>query len=139
MPLRTSTSRRCVRCASSRSSHSARLRTVVAIYPTIAARKTSLRRLAAKALKVRNETGSPKRNTFLAPSFPFFLCLSSRFTPYCFVFGSLVADYFSVFQYIFKAPGDEIEYMVMWDYNVGLVRMTPFFKCCKYSKVNQPL
>lgn len=23
----------------------------------------------------------------------------------------------------------------MWDYNVGLVRMTPFFKCCKYSKV----
>ena len=22
----------------------------------------------------------------------------------------------------------------MWDYNVGLVRMTPFFKCCKYSK-----
>ena len=24
----------------------------------------------------------------------------------------------------------------MWDYNVGLVRMTPFFKCCKYSKVS---
>lgn len=23
----------------------------------------------------------------------------------------------------------------MWDYNVGLVRVTPFFKCCKYSKV----
>ena len=23
----------------------------------------------------------------------------------------------------------------MWDYNVGLVRMTPFFKSCKYSKV----
>lgn len=23
----------------------------------------------------------------------------------------------------------------MWDYNVGLVRITPFFKCCKYSKV----
>ncbi|KAI9804696.1 MAG: hypothetical protein M1833_006771 [Piccolia ochrophora] len=22
----------------------------------------------------------------------------------------------------------------MWDYNVGLVRITPFFKCCKYSK-----
>ena len=23
----------------------------------------------------------------------------------------------------------------MWDYNIGLVRITPFFKCCKYSKV----
>ena len=23
----------------------------------------------------------------------------------------------------------------MWDYNVGLVRMTPFFKSCKFSKV----
>lgn len=41
----------------------------------------------------------------------------------------------TVFQYIFKAPGDNSEYTVMWDYNVGLVRMTPFFKCCKYSKV----
>ncbi|POS80656.1 hypothetical protein DHEL01_v200942 [Diaporthe helianthi] len=41
---------------------------------------------------------------------------------------------FEVFQYIFKVPGDDTEYTVMWDYNVGLVRMTPFFKCCKYSK-----
>ncbi|KAI0117275.1 hypothetical protein F4814DRAFT_281892 [Daldinia grandis] len=41
---------------------------------------------------------------------------------------------FEVFQYSFKVPGDEIEYTVMWDYNVGLVRMTPFFKCCKYPK-----
>lgn len=41
----------------------------------------------------------------------------------------------AVFQYIFKVPGDKNEYTVMWDYNVGLVRMTPFFKCCKYSKV----
>jgi hypothetical protein len=40
-----------------------------------------------------------------------------------------------VFQYTFKVPGDEREYTVMWDYNVGLVRITPFFKCCKYSKV----
>lgn len=24
----------------------------------------------------------------------------------------------------------------MWDYNIGLVRITPFFKCCKYSKVS---
>ncbi|KAI0013094.1 hypothetical protein F4779DRAFT_476315 [Xylariaceae sp. FL0662B] len=41
---------------------------------------------------------------------------------------------FEVFQYIFRVPGDDTEYTVMWDYNVGLVRMTPFFKCCKYPK-----
>ncbi|CAG8971258.1 hypothetical protein HYALB_00001424 [Hymenoscyphus albidus] len=41
---------------------------------------------------------------------------------------------FEVFQYTFKIPGDEKAYMVMWDYNIGLVRITPFFKCCKYSK-----
>ncbi|QSZ33550.1 hypothetical protein DSL72_005118 [Monilinia vaccinii-corymbosi] len=41
---------------------------------------------------------------------------------------------FEVFQYIFRVPGDDKEYTVMWDYNVGLVRITPFFKCCKYSK-----
>ena len=40
-----------------------------------------------------------------------------------------------VFQYTFQVPNDEKEYTVMWDYNVGLVRITPFFKCCKYSKV----
>ncbi|KAI2635453.1 hypothetical protein GGS21DRAFT_543255 [Xylaria nigripes] len=41
---------------------------------------------------------------------------------------------FEVFQYTFKVPDDDTEYVVMWDYNVGLVRMTPFFKCCKYPK-----
>ncbi|KAI9672889.1 MAG: hypothetical protein M1829_004439 [Trizodia sp. TS-e1964] len=41
---------------------------------------------------------------------------------------------FEVFQYTFKVPGDDREYNVMWDYNIGLVRITPFFKCCKYSK-----
>ncbi|KAI1779718.1 hypothetical protein F4818DRAFT_453716 [Hypoxylon cercidicola] len=41
---------------------------------------------------------------------------------------------FEVFQYDFKMPGDETDYTIMWDYNVGLVRMTPFFKCCKYPK-----
>ena len=40
-----------------------------------------------------------------------------------------------VFQYNFQVPNDEKEYTVMWDYNIGLVRITPFFKCCKYSKV----
>ncbi|KAI8954087.1 hypothetical protein F4801DRAFT_45797 [Xylaria longipes] len=41
---------------------------------------------------------------------------------------------FEVFQYVFKVPDDDVEYAVMWDYNIGLVRMTPFFKCCKYPK-----
>ncbi|KAI0482865.1 hypothetical protein GGR56DRAFT_670698 [Xylariaceae sp. FL0804] len=41
---------------------------------------------------------------------------------------------FEVFHYVFKVPGDDTEYAVMWDYNNGLVRMTPFFKCCKYPK-----
>lgn len=41
----------------------------------------------------------------------------------------------TVFKYDFRVPGDEMEYTVMWDYNVGLVRMTPFFKCCQYGKV----
>jgi hypothetical protein len=40
-----------------------------------------------------------------------------------------------VFQYEFKLIGEEKTYTVMWDYNIGLVRITPFFKCCKYSKV----
>ncbi|KAI9851615.1 MAG: hypothetical protein M1838_003209 [Thelocarpon superellum] len=41
---------------------------------------------------------------------------------------------FEVFQYTFKVVGEHKEYTVIWDYNIGLVRITPFFKCCKYSK-----
>ncbi|KAF7545114.1 hypothetical protein G7Z17_g9426 [Cylindrodendrum hubeiense] len=41
---------------------------------------------------------------------------------------------FEVFRYEFTLPGQTIEYTIMWDYNVGLVRMTPFFKCCRYGK-----
>ena len=47
----------------------------------------------------------------------------------------VIDDHLLVFQYTFKVPGDEKEYTVMWDYNVGLVRITPFFKCCNYAKV----
>ncbi|KAF2628786.1 hypothetical protein BU25DRAFT_420731 [Macroventuria anomochaeta] len=43
-------------------------------------------------------------------------------------------DAFKVIQYTFKRPGEDREYVVVWDYNVGLVRMTPFFKSCKYPK-----
>lgn len=39
------------------------------------------------------------------------------------------------FHYDFKVPGDDANYTVMWDYNVGLVRMTSFFKCRGYTKV----
>ncbi|KAL5612571.1 uncharacterized protein BROUX77_002727 [Berkeleyomyces rouxiae] len=41
---------------------------------------------------------------------------------------------FEVFSYSFSVPGEELEFNVMWDYNNGLVRMTPFFKCCRYGK-----
>ncbi|KAK3906311.1 hypothetical protein C8A05DRAFT_29814 [Staphylotrichum tortipilum] len=41
---------------------------------------------------------------------------------------------FEAFHYEFKVPGDDAIYRVMWDYNVGLVRMTSFFKCRGYSK-----
>ncbi|KAL7950117.1 hypothetical protein V8C42DRAFT_361142 [Trichoderma barbatum] len=37
-----------------------------------------------------------------------------------------------VFKYEFRYNG--ASYTVMWDYNVGLVRMTPFFKCLGYAK-----
>lgn len=40
-----------------------------------------------------------------------------------------------MFQYTFTLPDDEKKNLVVWDYNVGLVRMTPFFKSCKYIKV----
>ncbi|KAL6707750.1 hypothetical protein ACN47E_003871 [Coniothyrium glycines] len=43
-------------------------------------------------------------------------------------------DAFEVFQYTYKLPHEDKEYTVVWDYNVGLVRMTPFFKSCKYTK-----
>ncbi|KAK3390212.1 hypothetical protein B0H63DRAFT_108541 [Podospora didyma] len=64
-------------------------------------------------------------------------------------------DSFEVFHYDFQIPLDikamihkdvkipvgdmkkqkeDTYHTVMWDYNVGLVRMTPFFKCLEYSK-----
>ncbi|KAF5979770.1 hypothetical protein FBULB1_5558 [Fusarium bulbicola] len=41
---------------------------------------------------------------------------------------------FEVFKYEFTLAEQNTEYAVMWDYNVGLVRMTPFFKCRGYGK-----
>ena len=41
-----------------------------------------------------------------------------------------------VFQYTFKVPNNDKDFTVMWDYNVGLVRVTPFFKCSGYGKVD---
>jgi len=50
--------------------------------------------------------------------------------------GKPLADVEAAFHYEFKVPGDDAIYRVMWDYNVGLVRMTSFFKCRGYSKVS---
>jgi hypothetical protein len=42
-----------------------------------------------------------------------------------------------VFQYTYRVPGDvNTTYTVVWDYNVGLVRITPFFKTLKFTKVS---
>ncbi|RKF65892.1 putative apses transcription factor xbp1 [Erysiphe neolycopersici] len=41
---------------------------------------------------------------------------------------------FEVFYYDSRIPDEHKDYTVMWDYNIGLVRITPFFKCCNYTK-----
>jgi hypothetical protein len=33
-------------------------------------------------------------------------------------------------------PNEEKEWAVMWDYNIGIVRITHLFKCNGYSKVS---
>ncbi|CAG7916383.1 unnamed protein product [Penicillium olsonii] len=43
-------------------------------------------------------------------------------------------DSFHVFQYTFQIPGEEKEWHVMWDYNIGIVRITHLFKCNGYAK-----
>lgn len=43
----------------------------------------------------------------------------------------------AVSQYTFVVPGDaeQRKHVVMWDYQIGLVRVTPFFKALKHTKV----
>ncbi|KEQ71732.1 hypothetical protein M436DRAFT_83333 [Aureobasidium namibiae CBS 147.97] len=42
---------------------------------------------------------------------------------------------FELFQYTFTLPNEpNKKYTVMWDYQIGLVRITPFFKACNYPK-----
>ncbi|KAE8148889.1 hypothetical protein BDV25DRAFT_130816 [Aspergillus avenaceus] len=41
---------------------------------------------------------------------------------------------FELFQYTFKVPGDDKQWTVTWDYNIGLVRTTHLFKCQNFSK-----
>ncbi|KAF4513566.1 hypothetical protein G6O67_000821 [Ophiocordyceps sinensis] len=43
------------------------------------------------------------------------------------------------FKYEFRVPGQQAAYKIMWDYNIGLVRMTPFFKSLGYPKPSQML
>jgi hypothetical protein len=45
------------------------------------------------------------------------------------------AHIITVFQYTFSLPNEPNKsYTVMWDYQIGLVRITPFFKACNYPK-----
>ena len=51
---------------------------------------------------------------------------------------SLELTRIQVFQIEFLMPEDgdtQRPYVILWDYNNGLVRMTPFFKCHKFAKV----
>jgi hypothetical protein len=41
----------------------------------------------------------------------------------------------TVFQYVFRAPSSNKDSTILWDYNTGLVRTTPLFRCCNYAKV----
>jgi len=46
----------------------------------------------------------------------------------------------AVFTYTFRVPGDsDKKHVVMWDYQNGLVRITPFFKALSLSKVSPHL
>ncbi|GAB7354986.1 hypothetical protein MBLNU459_g5598t1 [Dothideomycetes sp. NU459] len=49
--------------------------------------------------------------------------------------GKTGRDAFELFQYTFCMPDEpDKSYVVMWDYQVGLVRITPFFKACNFPK-----
>ncbi|KAG6015429.1 hypothetical protein E4U54_003505 [Claviceps lovelessii] len=43
-------------------------------------------------------------------------------------------EYIEAFKYTFQIPGQTSVYTVMWDYTIGLVRITPFFKSLGYTK-----
>ncbi|KAL7899442.1 hypothetical protein HDV63DRAFT_416884 [Trichoderma sp. SZMC 28014] len=47
-----------------------------------------------------------------------------------------IEDLTTAFRYEFRLPDKDKVYTVMWDYNVGLVHMTPFFKCLEYTKTS---
>lgn len=51
------------------------------------------------------------------------------------------ADVRTVFQYTFVVPNDpnRKEHVVMWDYRIGLVRITPFFKALQHTKVGNAI
>ena len=43
----------------------------------------------------------------------------------------------TAYLYTFRVPGDtKDEHTIMWDYNIGLVRITALFKALKHSKVS---
>lgn len=56
---------------------------------------------------------------------------------------SSLTDNYIVYQYTYRVPGSGKDgkeakaWAVLWDYNVGLVRMTPFFRSLAQNKVNK--
>ncbi|KAF2725764.1 DNA-binding domain of Mlu1-box binding protein MBP1, partial [Polychaeton citri CBS 116435] len=76
---------------------------------------------------------SGKRDTGLIANYVRHIPYSSEKKKF---FAQTGREAFDVFQYTFTVPGDPERrtHTVMWDYNVGLVRITPFFKACRYSK-----
>lgn len=42
----------------------------------------------------------------------------------------------TVMQYTFVLPGTDSEFAVLWDYQNGMVQITPFFKALNHVKVS---
>jgi hypothetical protein len=114
--------------------------------------------IQTKNIPYSNKTNDPKKDFFSKTgreSFEGMLCLNDNCIRVCSYtdtasstststsYPSLdLTDPFpilAVFTYDFKVPDhdDNKTWTVMWDYEIGLVRITPFFKCFKYAKVSK--
>jgi hypothetical protein len=47
----------------------------------------------------------------------------------------LLADSTAAFTYEFRVPGNNATHVVMWDYNIGIVRLASLFRLCGFNKV----
>ncbi|PQE29079.1 APSES transcription factor Xbp1 protein [Rutstroemia sp. NJR-2017a BBW] len=95
--------------------------------------------IQTKNIPYSNKTNDPRKDFFSKTGRESFEDTSSS-TPTSTSYRSLdLTDPFpilAVFTYEFKVPDhdDNKTWTVMWDYEIGLVRITPFFKCFKYPK-----